>query len=370
MGRGQLKYRKRGGRGGGGPPSGGRGQSDRGGSENNSAGGKAGAPAPSRTKRRGGGHDTSHLPSNTERWGQTFGEQQQQGHGGVSSSSSKVGFQETERLLDESEWATGASSWRMGATGEQGTDESDWDSSTSAAAQKLLSLDLGVLEMCLRRLPVHERIRLPADYTAQLEAERQREDPALEPVPPVAVLPPERGEGAEGAATTVTRGRETGAPGTTSAPPAASAPGAIGVGDDGGDDGVLDALLGLPSTGVPAPMLGETGALSGGGRKEGLSPAPRPTAAAATAAAAATRGVATAATRTATPATALQAMQGRGHAPGGHAACVSGSPADATVEVMGVAGERAEVGSGGGGGGDAGGADFLEDWLDGMLAES
>lgn len=51
-----------------------------------------------------------------------------------------MGFQETERLLDESEWATGASAWRIGAAEEQGVDRSDWEACNSAATGELLSL--------------------------------------------------------------------------------------------------------------------------------------------------------------------------------------------------------------------------------------
>ncbi len=54
-------------------------------------------------------------------------------------STSTVGFQETERLLDESDWATGASSWRLGAP--QAEDPGDWAAAAAATgAGELLSL--------------------------------------------------------------------------------------------------------------------------------------------------------------------------------------------------------------------------------------
>lgn len=53
-------------------------------------------------------------------------------------SSSAVSFEETERLLDESEWATGASSWRLGAAA------AAWDEDqiegAAVASSELLSL--------------------------------------------------------------------------------------------------------------------------------------------------------------------------------------------------------------------------------------
>ncbi|CAM9828061.1 unnamed protein product, partial [Hapterophycus canaliculatus] len=357
------------------------------------------------TRRRGGGHDTSHLPSNTERWGRAFGEQQQPGHdeggstsvcvarrrrrqhqhqqqrgifspmytvnprvlssipGGTKSSSSKVGFQETERLLDESEWATGASSWRIGAAGEQEGDQIDSEASASAAAGELLSLNLGVLEVCLQRLQVHERLRLPPAYTAQLEAERQREDPALEPATSDAVLTPGNGVGAEDAENAATKGR--GASATVPTTAAASAAGAAGVGDDGGDDAVLDALLGLPSAVVPSDDRGGTGVAGDGGRKVGLSP-PQPASRDRPTPTATTRTAVGPSTVTTTRTPPAAATQGQERARGGQMANVPGSPTDVVVEgVRRTWQSAADVGGGGGGA-----EDYLEDWLDGMLAES
>lgn len=58
-------------------------------------------------------------------------------------SSSAVSFEETERLLDESEWATGASSWRLDAvTTEEARDEDgdQIEAAAAAASSELLSL--------------------------------------------------------------------------------------------------------------------------------------------------------------------------------------------------------------------------------------
>ncbi|CAM9205900.1 unnamed protein product, partial [Ectocarpus sp. 12 AP-2014] len=123
------------------------------------------------TKRSGRRHDpTSHLPSNTEKWGRAFGEQHgEQGGGGGrrAISTSAVGVEETERLMDESEWAIGASSRRLASPQED--DEPRYGA--AAAPGELLSLNLEVLEVCLRTLPAHERLRLPHAFTAQLESQ-------------------------------------------------------------------------------------------------------------------------------------------------------------------------------------------------------
>lgn len=55
-------------------------------------------------------------------------------------STSAVGFEETERLLDESEWATGASSWRLGAATAPPTRDEDQVECAAAASSELLSL--------------------------------------------------------------------------------------------------------------------------------------------------------------------------------------------------------------------------------------
>lgn len=57
--------------------------------------------APQRKRRGGGGGGhTENLPSNTEKWGQAFG-------GTQAGRSGRVGFEETGRLLDESDWVAG-----------------------------------------------------------------------------------------------------------------------------------------------------------------------------------------------------------------------------------------------------------------------
>lgn len=61
--------------------------------------------------RRGGRQNTTHLPSNTEKWGRAFDEVR--GSATTTATSTAIGFEETERLLDESEWAVGSSAWRL-----------------------------------------------------------------------------------------------------------------------------------------------------------------------------------------------------------------------------------------------------------------
>ncbi|CAM9439051.1 unnamed protein product [Ectocarpus sp. 6 AP-2014] len=316
MGRGQLKYRKRGGRGVGGTSRGGRAAGGRG-----SSGGSSESTA-GHTKRSGRRHDlTSHLPSNTEKWGRAFGEEHGEqggrkarwaggwmgvfsirgtpegawlGASGLQSwtrvvlrqapsttgggggggrraiSTSAVGVEETERLLDESEWAIGASSRHLAAL-----QEDDEPSHGAAAAPgELLSLNLEVLEVCLRTLPAHERLRLPHALTAQLETQGDGN-----PAPgPTAALPVREGGAAECARAAAaaagvggapepapggTRGGDKNAglrgPGPIASAGVTSAPLAV-VGNDEG--AVLDTLLGLQEATGPT---GATGSGSGSG---------------------------------------------------------------------------------------------------------
>ncbi|CAN0157300.1 unnamed protein product, partial [Ectocarpus sp. 8 AP-2014] len=229
------------------------------------------------TKRSGRRHDlTSHLPSNTEKWGRAFGEEHgEQGGGGGrrAISTSAVGVEETERLLDESEWAIGASSRHLAAP-----QEDDEPSHGAAAAPgELLSLNLEVLEVCLRTLPAHERLRLPHALTAQLETQGDGN-----PAPgPTAALPA-REEGAAECARAAaaaaagvggvpepvpggTRGGDKnaglGGPGPIASAGATSAPLAV-VGNDEG--AVLDTLLGLQEATGPAGVGAGAGAGAGG----------------------------------------------------------------------------------------------------------
>ncbi|CBN76087.1 hypothetical protein Esi_0304_0004 [Ectocarpus siliculosus] len=430
MGRGQLKYRKRGGRGVGGTLRGGRAAGGRG-----SSGGSSESTAVN-TKRSGLRHDlTSHLPSNTEKWGRAFGEEHGEqgrrkarwvggwmgvfstrgtpkgawlgasglkswtrvvlrqapsttggggggGRGRRAISTSAVGVEETERLLDESEWAIGASSRHLAAL-----QEDDEPSHGAAAAPgELLALNLEVLEVCLRTLPAHERLRLPHALTAQLETQGDGN-----PAPgPTAALPAREGAAAECARAAAaageggvpepvpggTRGGDKnaglGGPGPIASAGATSAPLAV-VGNDEG--AVLDTLLGLQeATGPAAAGAGAGGswrANSGGGtatttsdeeriraaggreeidelqscdddrvagRKEEAVPAEPPSS-----------------SSSSLPAQAGGGTSDRRDSLGGAAALGGG-----------VVGPGAGMDSGRGGGG----TDELEDWLDGMLADA
>ncbi|CAM9611480.1 unnamed protein product [Pylaiella littoralis] len=298
MGRGQLKYRARGGRGGhslGGRGSGGRGGT--GGNDDNGTTSSAGVPT--RTKRRGGGsHDTSHLPSNTELWGLSFAEdnQEEQGNQREPPLTSVLGSRETERLLNESEWAIGASSWRVASAAPREDDLGEWGATPAAAAAaaasgEFLSLNLDMLEKCLLRIPVHERLRLPLAYTAQLEEVATQEDPALEPA---AVLPTSKGGGGGGGVEHLRRvggggggGIEvavgTGAPNSSregrdceihggravaAVEVAAAATATTADLVEDGEDVVLDALLGLPAAPPVAPVGAANVASDGTGARE------------------------------------------------------------------------------------------------------
>ncbi|CAM9777685.1 unnamed protein product, partial [Ectocarpus fasciculatus] len=307
------------------------------------------------------------------------------GGGRRATSTSAVGIEETERLLDESEWAIGASSRHLAAAPQE-DDEPTYGA--AAAPGELLSLNLEVLEVCLRTLPVHERLRLPHTLTAQLETQEPQGDGNPTPGPPAA-LPAREGGAAECARVAAaagvggvpepvpgsTRGGDEkaglGAPGHAAAAGASSPPFAA-VGNDEG--GVLDTLLGLPAaTGPPAgagagvswrASDGErSGAAGGGGegvdvlfqscdddrvatgpssrpgRKEEVVPAKPPPSSSSLSAQAGGRS----------------SSSGRREPPGGAAALGGG-----------VVGPDAGVDSGRGGGG----TDELEDWLDGMLADA
>ncbi|CAM9418806.1 unnamed protein product [Ectocarpus sp. 12 AP-2014] len=385
MGRGQLKYRKRGGRGVGGTSRGGRAPGDRGSSSGSSE------STAVHTKRSGRRHDlTSHLPSNTEKWGRAFGEEHgEQGGGGErrAISTSAVGVEETERLLDESEWAIGASSRRLASPQE----DDEPSCGATAAPGELLSLNLEVLEVCLRALPAHERLRLPHALTAQLETQGDGNPGST------AALPAREG-GAAGCARAAaagvggvpepvpgsTRGGDEhaglGGPGPAAAA-GATAPPLAAVGNDEG--AVLDTLLGLqaatrPAAGAGAGAGAEAGAggswrASGGrtatatsdgersgaaggreevdvlqscdddraaGRKEEVVPAEPPPSSSSSSSLWAQAG---------------GGSSGRRDSLGGAAALGGG-----------VVGPRAGMDIGRGGGG----TDELEDWLDGMLADA
>eukprot|EP00903_Cladosiphon_okamuranus_P012974 g12108.t1 len=381
MGRGQLKYRKRGGRGRGGLWLGGRRQAGRGstGSGNSALPAVEAVPA----KNRGGGHDnsTAHLPSNTERWGLSFGEdhQGQKGRRTGPASSSAVSFEETQRLLGESEWAAGTSSWRLGSAVTEAPQEREEHPTWGAAAgsSELLSLNLDMLEKCLRRSPLHERLRLPHTYTAELEVDIDiREDPALEPAQPVPLLSPKRkgGEGAERetarAAVRVGGGGQGGWTGKRVGTAAGASTsidareGARVVGErsaatanasvevEGDEDGVLDALLDLPAAGAG------TGVGVGGGSSRAGEP-----------------GRAAPIAGLSPTSLLLVHSDGRGENGvrtepasnrnrGGGANEAVGVGAEAT-DAVGVGGAMVR---GGGGGGDD--ANELEDWLDDMLADA